>query len=200
MSAKEISFRPHLSISSSSLVEENLEKSVFSSASFFLLVKAQNLEKSSFEPAIIRFSSHLIDNDGGSLALQMQPSSTCSSGFRYKSQCVCFFDGVGGVEPYLCDERVSTSTVTPSSSPAPTSSPGGTETDEDRPGNKNELKSLSVSGRIPFLLAYVLLIAAIGGYMLRSMGRNKDDTEGVIITSAEREESDADREVGSGEA
>lgn len=198
MSEKEFFFRPHLSISPSFLAEGSLEKGVFSPASFFLLVNAHKLDHRSAEPARRRYSSHLVDDqEGGSLALQMQPNLTCSSGFSYKFQCVCFFESVDGVEPYLCDDPLTSSSVAPSSS-APTPTPGGSDNEEDTLGSKTELNSPSLAARLPFLLAYVILIGAIGGYMIRSMSRSKDETEAIIVTAVEREESDDDREGGRG--
>lgn len=144
----------------------------------------------------VAFSSSGIEReetmDGDRLALLMQPSRACPSGFAYNSQCVCFEEDGNQEIPYLCEAKESkppssgSATLSPSSTP---SGNGGGESSQSSslpPEEGSISRGPSVSARLLPLFIYIVILGAIGGYMLKSMNRNKEENAVVVaITGAE---------------
>lgn len=90
------------------------------------------------------------------LALSMEPSKDCPSGFHYKSRCVCF--GVTNRTAYLCDD-----------SAAPSSPPVPRPTSTEAPSADETPQNISLSSRLIPLVFYFILLFCIASYMYYSI-------------------------------
>lgn len=114
------------------------------------------------------------------LALRMEPDESCSSGFGYQGDCVCFGDV--NRTAYLCDsDSSSSSSSSTSSTPAPSTS--STE-------GPNETKDV-FAARIFSLVLYFILLISITVYVFYSMKKRTGDTSAApVITNVDVEDDD----------
>eukprot|EP00796_Vickermania_ingenoplastis_P003752 gene3752-2648_t len=120
------------------------------------------------------------------LALTMEPSRDCPSGFHYKQQCVCF--GAVNKTAYLCDATADPEVTPPSSTAHPTELPPSEPTHQ----------SPTAAQRVFPLLGYFALMTTIGCFLFYSMRKGGSGPatsgENVVIVDVDGTPAAADEQ------